>query len=158
MTRESKQQFTRRITQANSTELIVILYDIILCYLQEGKEAHGADDRAAFREAIRKTRVVFGELLQSLNLEYEIASNLMQLYLFCIRRLALSEVRYETQQLDEIEHIISKLRKAYQEVAVQNDKGPVMQNSQTVYAGLTYGKNNLTEDMAYQGTNRGLLI
>ena len=29
MTREMKQIFTRRITQANSTQLVVILYDIV---------------------------------------------------------------------------------------------------------------------------------
>ena len=33
-----------------------------------------------------------------------------------------------------------------------------MNNSQTVYAGLTYGRNQLTENMADQGTNRGMLI
>ena len=31
-----------------------------------------------------------------------------------------------------------------------------MNNSQTVYAGLTYGKNVLTENMADQGANRGM--
>ncbi len=30
MTREMKQIFTRRITQANRTQLVVILYDMVL--------------------------------------------------------------------------------------------------------------------------------
>ncbi len=158
MTKETKQDFTLKITQANSTELIVILYDMILCYIQDGEEAFKSNNRAAFREAIRKIRGCINELLYSLNIEYEIASNLLQLYLFCIRRLALAELRNEVELLGEIEGILSKLRQAYNEIADQNNEAPIMQNSQTVYAGLTYGKNTLTENMPEQGTNRGFLI
>ena len=67
MTKECKQQFTLRITQANSTQLIVILYEMTLQYLADGEQA--VDD-----------------------------------------------------------------------------------------AGLTYGRNQLTENMADQGTNRGMLV
>ena len=42
-----------------------------------------------------------------------------------------------------IKSVISKLLTAYRELAGQDESGPVMQNSQTVYAGLTYGKNSL---------------
>ena len=34
MTKECKQQFTLRITQANATQLVVILYEMTLQYLQ----------------------------------------------------------------------------------------------------------------------------
>ncbi len=40
MTREMKQIFTRRITQANSTQLVVILYDMILTYLKDAADAY----------------------------------------------------------------------------------------------------------------------
>ena len=39
MTREMKQIFTRRITQANRTQLIVILYDMTLTYLKDAAAA-----------------------------------------------------------------------------------------------------------------------
>ena len=44
MTSECKQQFTLRIAQANSTELIVILYEMLLCYLDEAEEAAESGD------------------------------------------------------------------------------------------------------------------
>ena len=40
MTKECKQQFTLRITQANSTQLIVILYEMTLQYLEQIGRAH----------------------------------------------------------------------------------------------------------------------
>ena len=33
-----------------------------------------------------------------------------------------------------------------------------LQNAQVVYAGLTYGRNTLTENMADQSMNRGMLV
>lgn len=157
MTSECKQQFTLRITQANPTELVVILYEMMLCYLEESKEFLQADDKNAFREAVRKSRGCLNELMHSLNLEYEPAPQMLQLYLFCLRRLAYAEAKKDVTALAEIERVIRPLHTAYSEIAGQNKQGPVMNNSQTVYAGLTYGKNTLTENMADQGTNRGML-
>lgn len=158
MTREVKQQFTLRITQANSTEMVVILYEMLLVYLKESEEALESTDAAAFREAVRKARGCLNELIGSLRMEYEPAPALFQLYLFCIRRLANSEVKSDAQPLREIEQVIRPLHDAYEKISAQNSSGPVMGNSQTVYAGLTYGKNDLTENMADQGANRGMFV
>uniref|UniRef100_UPI004057B099 flagellar export chaperone FliS n=1 Tax=Acetatifactor sp. TaxID=1872090 RepID=UPI004057B099 len=158
MTKECKQQFTLRITQANSTELVVILYEMVLCYLDECKEALCTEEKAVFKDAVRKARGCLNELMKSLNLEYEPAPELLQLYMFCLRRLAQAEVRRDAEPLEEIKRVIRPLHDAYEEIAVQNKQGPVMNNSQTVYAGLTYGRNTLTENMADQGSNRGMLI
>ena len=155
MTKECKQQFTLRITQANPTQMIVILYEMLLCYLEE---AEGAKDKEELREAVRKARGCVNELMRSLHLEYEPAPTLLQLYLYCIRRLANCETKQDMQAITDIRKVIQPLRDAYAQIEKLNDRGPVMSNSQTVYAGLTYGKNSLTENMADQGTNRGMLI
>ncbi|MBE5884735.1 MAG: flagellar protein FliS [Lachnospiraceae bacterium] len=155
MTKECKQQFTLRITQANPTQLIVILYEMLLCYLEEGE---AAQDREELREAVRKARGCVNELIQSLHLEYEPAPTLMQLYLFCIKRLAACEARGDMQAIADIKKVIQPLRDAYAQIEQLNDRGPVMNNSQTIYAGLTYGKNTLTENMTDQGSNRGMLV
>ncbi len=155
MTKECKQQFTLRITQANSTQLIVILYEMILCYLEEAKAAQEQDE---IREAVRKIRGCVNELIQSLHMEYEPATELRKLYFFCIRRLVHCETRKDMAALDDIEKVIQPLHDAYAQIEKLNDKGPVMNNSQTIYAGLTYGKNTLTENMADQSSNRGMLV
>lgn len=157
MKKEDKQRFTLRITQANPTEMVVILYEMLLCYLEDAADAAGRDEQM-LHEAARKARGCLSELMGSLHMEHEPAPALMQLYLFCIRRLALGEARCDVGMLDEIRRVILPLRDAYAQIAGQNDAGPVMNNSQTVYAGLTYGKNTLTENMADQGSNRGMLI
>ena len=152
MTKECKQQFTLRITQANSTQLIVILYEMTLQYLADGEQA--VDD-AGLVEAVHRARGCIKELL---NREYSPAGELSRLYLFCLRRLAVCEVRRDRTILEEIRKVIAPLCDAYRQIQDQDTSGPVMNNSQTVYAGLTYGRNQLTENMADQGTNRGMLV
>lgn len=157
MTKECKQQFTLRITQANPTQLVVILYEMCLEYLKEAEEMLEKKNIPAFREAVRKTRGCLTELMQSLNLEYEPAPVLLQLYLFCVRRLAYGDFHRDASALGEIERVIRPLRDAYAGIQDQNPAGPVMGNSQTVYAGLTYGRNSLTENTGDPGANRGML-
>lgn len=156
MTRERKQEFTLRISQANPTELVVILYEMLLCYIGDGAEALEKKDDGELHEALRKAKGCLNELMNSLNLKYEPAPALLSLCGFCIGRLTASELRKSPEPLWEAERVIRPLRDAFGQIAGQNGAGPVMNNSQTVYAGLTYGKNTLTENMADQGANRGM--
>lgn len=156
MTKELKQEYTLRITQANKTQLITILYEMILLYAEEGKEAQAAGERAAYGNAIRKIRGCMNELTESLHLEYEIARNLLQLYLYINRELAQAGMHFEEKEhLDHVKLVVEKLHGAYQKIESQDASGPIMGNTQTVYAGLTYGKNTLTENIADPSANRG---
>lgn len=156
MTREQKQEFTLRISQANSTEMIVILYEMLLCYVEDGKEAIEHQEKESLKGAVRKAKACLGELIHSLHLQYEPAPALLGLCGFCIRQLTIAEIREKQEPLEQIEKIIQPLRDAFGEIAAENKGGPVMNNSQTVYAGLTYSKSSLTENMAEQSANRGM--
>lgn len=158
MTSVEKQDFTLRISQANPTQMVVILYEMLLCYVREGKAALEREEQSELKAAVRRARGCVSELMNSLNLQYEPAPALLGLYGFCIRRLAAAESGKKAQPLEEIERVIVPLKDAYEQIAGQNNAGPVMGNSQTVYAGLTYGRNSLTENMADQGANRGMYV
>ena len=41
MNREEIKAFTLRVTEANSCDLIVILYDVVLCDIKNAKKAYG---------------------------------------------------------------------------------------------------------------------
>ena len=154
MTDQRKKEFSLRITQANKTELIVILYEMYLDYLGEAENA--VQDKRAFREAIRKARNCLNELMNSLNFDYDTAYYLFQLYLYVSREMTSADVCGDAMSLKNCRMVIEELLTAYREVSRQDTSDPVMENTQTVYAGLTYGKGKLTESLAYQG-NRGLL-
>ncbi len=155
MTKELKKEYTLKISQANKTQLITILYEMLLIYAGEAKESHGREDRAGFREGIRKARGCVNELLASLNFQYGLAANFLQLYMYINRELAKAEVRNITEPLENIEKVVGQLHAAYEKLGEMDTSAPVMSNVQTVYAGLTYGRNSLTENLTDQGIDRG---
>lgn len=157
MVNELKQEYTRRITQANKTQLIVILYEMFLTYTKDAREVW-QDSRADFRENIRKARGCLDELMASLDFQYEIAMNLLQLYLYANRELIHADIRNNPEKLEEADKVIRNLHEAYAQIAAQDTSVPVMENAQTIYAGLTYGKNTLTENLSDQGIDRGFRV
>jgi len=155
MTDETRKDFTLRISQANKSELVVILYEMCLAYLEDAME--GKNEKRKFREAIKKARGCVNELMQTLNFEYELSYHLLRLYVYVNKEMAGADVRGDAEPLEECRKIITTLMEAYREVGKTDTSGPVMENTQAVYAGLTYGKGELTESLAHQG-NRGFLI
>jgi len=107
-----------------------------------------------FHFAIGHTQGCLSELCNSLNYEYEPAPTLRRLYRYCFRKLAESEAKADTSPLDEVVKVIKPLRDAYDKISSENTGGPVMGNSQEVYAGLTYGRSTLNESYA-ENSNRG---
>lgn len=158
MTKELKQEFTLRITQANKTQLITILYEMVLIYIDEAEAALSEEDRAGYKSALRKIRGCMNELTASLNLEYDLAQNILQLYLYVNRELVQASVHYDRDNLEHVRLVIGELQKAYKKIEAQDVSGPVMGNTQTVYAGLTYGRNTLTESITDPASNRGFCV
>ncbi|MBR6381935.1 MAG: flagellar protein FliS [Lachnospiraceae bacterium] len=157
MVSEKKQEFTRRICCANPTQMIVILYDMTLCYLEDAEEALKESHPEAFGTAIGRARGCLRELTDSLHLEYDPAPAMLQLYRYCIRRLGASEARGDAVYFGEIRNILEPLRDAYAQLAQDLPAAPVMENTQSVYVGLTYGKRDLKEDLI-GAPNRGFRV
>lgn len=158
MTDELKKEFTRKITQANSTELVVILYDMILVYIKEAGIFWEKSDKEEYIRSLQKIRNCIGELMDSLNLEYEIARNMYSLYVFFVKELVKAQTKENgLTYLESIRPMIESLRGAYDQIACENKNGPIMKNTQTVYAGLTYGKKDVNVNLE-QLSNRGFRV
>lgn len=158
MTKELKQEYTLRITQANKTQLITILYEMALLYVDEAEEALTAGNRTELKNAVRRIQGCMCELMDSLHMEYEVAQNLLQLYLYVNREVAKAALYDNVENLEHVRPVLKKLAAAYKEIEAQDMTGSVMGNTQAVYAGLTYGKDTLAESMASPDANRGFCV
>lgn len=158
MTKELKQEYTLRITQANKTQLITILYEMALLYVDEAQEALAAGDRTELKNAVRRIQGCMCELMDSLHMEYEVAHNLLQLYLYVNREVAKAALHNDAESLEHVRPVLEQLLAAYKQIEGQDVSGPVMGNAQTVYAGLTYGRNDLMENAADPAANRGFCV
>lgn len=157
MNTDTKQTFTRRITQANRTQLVVIVYEMLLVYLEDAMNSHRENQKEEFKENLRMARECIGQMRTSLNFDYTLSRNLFAIYCFADRELAKDIYSYKTENLDVIQTIFTKLHDAYYVVSQKDDSAPLMDNIQTVYAGLTYTKSDLNEGLLNYDAKRGYL-
>jgi len=152
---EMKQDFMLRISNANATALVVILYDMFLGYCRDIQDADPLSE--SFHVAIRHARGCLNELIDSLHMDQEIARNTCQLYRFVERRLIMADIRRTTADLPKCMDMMKRLRDAYAEATKDDHSAALMKNSDVVYAGMTYGRSTVnTESMVMVG-NRGYL-
>lgn len=145
MKKELIQEFSMRVTQASRSELIVIMYEIILKDIEYGKEAFGEGDVVTYEKELAHAGRFINELMASLDYSIGLSYHLMSLYIFANRELTNAKVQRQPEFLDSVEEIFEKLLAGYQKVSEEDSSGPVMKNTQQVYAGLTYGRGTLNE-------------
>ena len=119
--------------------------------------AYEEDKKEDFRENLRMARECIGQMRTSLNFDYNISRNLFAIYCFADREIAKDMYSLKKENLDVIKMIFTKLHDAYYVVSTKDESGPLMDNIQTVYAGLTYSKSDLNEDFMNYDIKRGYL-
>lgn len=157
MTKDTIQKYTRRISSANKSEIIVCVYEIAEIFLEDAIECHAGNDMDGFKNNCIKASRCINDLYLALDFEYELAVSLMQIYLFTDKELNLAAVKGDVKTVKRIQAMLTKLKLAFEEIAKSDTTGAVMGNVEKVYAGLTYGKNMLNENVSLD-TNRGFTV
>ena len=155
MTLEKKQEFTLKISQANKTQMITIIYEIVIDYLTDAIEHMDGGHRKEANECLDRAQNCIDELLRSLNMEYELARNLHKIYIFSKKELMAAGVTGGTERIGRVLKNFKSLHEAYLELEKADTSETLMDNTQKVYAGLTYGRYSLNEDVTSSYMNRG---
>ena len=152
-----KQDFTRRLSLCNKGEMIVIMYEIVFAYFEDAKQAHQIQNHNDYKLALRHADASIEALIKGLNFSYEISKNLHGLYSFCRRCVAKAIYQNRTDGLVEAEKILKRLYTSFCEAAKSDTSGPLMRNTQQVYAGMTYGRTTLNENY-FEDSHRGFFV
>lgn len=161
MKKERVQEFAMRVTQGSKTDLIVIMYDIILEDIAEARrviaaetqtadsgnrrKAYGTPVREEYRKELLHAARFVSELMAALDFRYRLSYELRNLYVYAHKCLTEAAFSGETAGLTDVEDMMNGLKEAFAKVAKEDTSGPVMQNSQKLTVGLTYGKGRLNE-------------
>lgn len=156
MTDELRQDFTRRLSQCNQGGMIVIMYEIYFAYAKDAIDGCNSGDRELFKQGIRKSQESLDELINSLDMKYPIAKQLLPLYRYCKMQLAKALYENKTDKIEEANQLMKRLYASFVEAAKQDTSRQLMSNIQQVYAGITYGRTNLIEN-CISDTQRGFL-
>lgn len=158
MTAEQKKEFTRKISQANSAQMIVILYDITLVYVEDALCFMEKEDMENARVQADFAKRCLEEMISNLHFEYELSKTLHQLYLSMKKSLREGIRDKEKEQLISVRDNLQSLRDAYEQIAASDESAPVMSHTQTVVAGLTYGRTSLNENLSDVSSDRGFRV
>lgn len=157
MEKQAIQTFTRRLSMCNQGEMIVIMYDIFFAYLSDARNGYMQNDNDSFKEGIRGSERVLDELISSLDMSYEIAKTLYPLYQYSKKSLAMAKALHRLDEIDATQQIMKNLYVGFVEAAKKDQSAPLMSNTQQVYAGMTYGRNQLNESFM-NNDHRGFFV
>ena len=148
LTKSEINAYAMRISQASKSELIVIMYEIAIKYIDDGLVAieNGATDE--FRQNIKKAKAFVNELASVLDLKYPISGNLLSLYTYMNNVMVKADITLKTEDLKRVRGMLGRLHGAFFEVSKQDNTEPLMKNVQQVYSGLTYSRNSLNDSYA----------
>ena len=144
-----------RITQANNVQMIIISYEVIETYLDD---AANASDHNIYVENIDLAKRCIEEMMNNLHYEYDLSKALKELYLYMKKQLRKAAWEDDKDAINEVKNMVSKLRESYTQVADQDSSSPVMQNTQSVMAGMTYGRNQILDEVSQDISNRGYRV
>lgn len=157
MTSQEINDYGVKISQANKTELIVIMYEMAIKYIDDGLKSLSNNNVEEYRLNLKRSKAVINELTSVLDMSHVISFELRSLYVFMNNVLVRADIRVETDELKRVREMLVKLSKAFKKVSIEDKSGPVMENTQQLYAGLTYSKTSLNVDM-YNDVNRGFKV
>lgn len=154
--RLSTEDYVARIANASQLQLVIINYEIIIDYIKAAEKSAEENNKEDFNLAVEKSRAFLSELRNSLNMKYEISRNLMSLYNYVDRQLAYYTFNKKTKYSQECIKILSELLEGWKEIENnEEDKSPLMQNTQQLYAGLTYGRGGKLQEYVDVDNKRG---
>lgn len=156
MEKEKLNAYAARVAQANRSELVVIIFEAFLDSAAEAKKAMDEGNLEECRRETARARGFLTELMGSLDFQYDISHYLRRLYVYAYQELCQGVALRDSGRFDNAVNIVEKLLPAFREVAAQDTSDAVMQNAEPIYAGLTYGRTSLNENIGVNvNINRG---
>ncbi len=145
MRQAAKVYFETQVTTTSRGQVLIMLYDGAIKFLNQAKELMAAKDYAGKGRLISSAIDVINELASSLNPEKggELAANLNQLYFYCNKRLFMANSRMDPAGIDEVIKILNGIRSAYAQiidtpeaVAAMQQASATQSKTQRVPAGI----------------------
>ena len=108
------------ILTATPGQLVVMLYDGCLRFLNQAAYAMRDGDVVVAGNRLSRAEAIVDELLTTLDLEQGgvIASRLQGIYVFCARHLLEARAERDADKIDQVNGLLTELRESWAQVAV----------------------------------------
>lgn len=139
------------IANASRGELLCITYELLLEQIKMAIKSEGKERKVYVEKGLQIIRMLVGDL----DFEVPLSNELFRIYVYVQGVLIQAKTN---QKFEEAYHLISKIYEAFKKITEEEiDKKPSIQNAEMIYAGLTYGKEDI-EETIIQDYNRGFKV
>ena len=108
------------VLTAGPVDLIVMLYDALKKNIVLGKRGIAKNDIPGTHKYLMKAQMILTELINSLDMNYEISHELLELYEFALKSIADANMQKVAEPLDPIIEMVDSIREAWKEISVMN--------------------------------------
>ncbi len=145
MTEEQMNVYKMRIAQAGIAEMTTIMLEMELQWMEDAVAAYEEKNLDEFVHCVDKAQAVQVELMNVMNRGNEVAENVYAVFAYINKQLIRSKIKRQPLEFDRLRAMLQKYHTSFQVIEKTDQGGPVMQQSEKVYAGLTYGAGGLVE-------------
>jgi flagellar protein FliS len=119
LARGAQAYYQTQIQSRSPLELVVMLYDGALRFLQQTVDAMERGDLVAKRDSLSKAMAIVTELHGMLDLEQggEVAASLDSLYTYMMERLTTANQQRDAAPVAEVMRLMTGLREAWSQIA-----------------------------------------
>jgi len=108
------------VLTAGPVDLIVMLYDALKKNIVLGKRGIAKNDVPGAHKYLMKAQMILTELINSLDMNYQISEELLDLYEFALKSLADANMHKDTEPLDPVIEMVDSIRDAWKEISTMN--------------------------------------
>ena len=112
----------QNVMTANSVDLIVLLYDALKKNVILGQRGINKNNAGSAHKHLMRAQEILTELVNSLDMNYPIAEELLSLYDFFLRNLEDANLRKDAAPLGPVIEMVEELRSAWEEIS-KSSKG-----------------------------------
>lgn len=146
MTDEQMNIYKMRITQAGVGDLVVVMLEMEMQWIDEALQVYEGKDLDAFVNCVGKAQAVQMDLMSVLNMKNPVAVDVYSVFAFINKQLINAKIKRQPLDISRCKDILTKYHASFREIAKTDTAGPIMAGSEKIYAGLTYGATGLVEN------------
>ena len=110
------------VLTATPADLVVMLYDALKKNIMQARRGLERKNIQSTHDHLMKAQEIVTELVNSLDMNYDISTELLSLYEFMLTSLEDANIQKKPELLTPVIDIVDSLREAWQEIA-QSNKG-----------------------------------
>jgi len=121
---------TNAVQTASPGELTLMLYNGCLRFIKLARKAIEEKNVEEKNTNLLKAQKIIQELMVTLNMDYDVAKNMMTMYDYMYRRLMEANVKNDLTILEEVEGYVTEFRDTWKQVIQLNRQRQYVQGGQ----------------------------